>query len=235
MNVNEVMKELKAMGNEQTKTIFSRHGAKDPHYGVKVQDLKKILKKTKTNHELALQLWDTGNSDAMYLAGLMADEKQVTKKELKKWVKDAYWYMLSEYSVAGLASESPLGMELGQEWIKSKNEMIAAAGWATLAGVISLREDKELDEKKISQWLDHIEKNIHQSQNRVKYTMNGFVISVAAYFKKLSPKARKIADKIGKVNVNVGVTACNVPFAPEYILKMEKRPNFGKKRTYVRC
>ena len=54
------------------------HGAKEPFFGVKVGDLKKILKKTKKNHELSLELYKTGNSDAMYLAGLMADEKKIT-------------------------------------------------------------------------------------------------------------------------------------------------------------
>jgi len=103
MQLNEIMQQLEQYGNETTKRIFMNHGAKEPLFGVKVGDLKKIVKKVKTNHELSLQLFDTGNSDAMYLAGLIADEKQITKDDLQKWVKKAYWYMLSEYTVAGVA------------------------------------------------------------------------------------------------------------------------------------
>jgi len=47
MTLHEVMRELEAMGNEQTKKIFLRHGAKEPFFGVKVGDLKKIVKKSK--------------------------------------------------------------------------------------------------------------------------------------------------------------------------------------------
>lgn len=72
MTKEEVLKELEVYGNAQTKKTYATHGAKEPYFGVKVQDLKKILKKTKKNHELSLELYATGNSDAMYLAGLMA-------------------------------------------------------------------------------------------------------------------------------------------------------------------
>ncbi|MFT5511695.1 MAG: 3-methyladenine DNA glycosylase AlkD [Bacteroidia bacterium] len=80
MTFEEVMSELKGYGNENTKRTYANHGAKEPFFGVKGGDLKKSLKKTKKNHALALQLFDTGNSDAMYLAALMADEKEVTEQ-----------------------------------------------------------------------------------------------------------------------------------------------------------
>ena len=80
MTSKEILAQLQEYGDEQTKKTFMTHGAKEPLFGVKVQDLKKILKKIKKNHELSLELYASGNSDAMYLAGLMADEKQITKK-----------------------------------------------------------------------------------------------------------------------------------------------------------
>ena len=80
MTKDEVLTELKSYGDAQTKKTLMRHGAHEPVFGVKVADLKKILKKTKKNHELSLELYETGNSDAMYLAGLMADEKQISKE-----------------------------------------------------------------------------------------------------------------------------------------------------------
>lgn len=89
MNINEIITKLEEYGNSQTKSIYLRHGAKEPFFGVKVGDLKKIVKKVKTNHPLALELCDTGNSDAMYLAGLIADPIMVTKEELRDWVKRA--------------------------------------------------------------------------------------------------------------------------------------------------
>lgn len=77
MTLEDVMQELEGYGDERNKSTLMKHGAQEPFFGVKVADLKKVLKKTKKNHELSLALYQTGNSDAMYLAGLMADEKQI--------------------------------------------------------------------------------------------------------------------------------------------------------------
>ncbi len=68
--LREVMQELESLGSEQTVKTFRKHGADGPMFGVKVADLKKIEKRIRGNQSLALELWDTGNSDAMYLAGL---------------------------------------------------------------------------------------------------------------------------------------------------------------------
>ena len=146
------------------KKVFTRHGAREPFFGVKVGNLKILVKKIKTDHKLALELFKTGNSDAMYLAG-----------------------------------------------------------WSTLSNHVSLRSDEELDLDKLSELLDRISSNIHQSQNRVRYTMNGFVIAVGSYVKELTHKANEVATSIGKISVDVAGTACKVPLASAYIKKIEKQ------------
>lgn len=235
MTTKEVMTQLKSFGNEGTKKTLMKHGAKEPFYGVKVADLKKIVKKVKKDHKLSMDLYATGNSDAMYLAGLIADEDQITKSELKKWAKEAYWYYISEFTVPWVAAETKYGYDLGLEWIKSKKENIAAAGWSTLSSIANLRPDEELDLKKYSELLDHIGENIHDAPNRVRYVMNGFVITVGGAVKSLSKQAQKVAKKIGKVEVNVGDTACKVPLATDYIQKVIDRGSLGKKRKSARC
>lgn len=235
MTVKEILKELEGYGNEGTKKVLTKHGAKEPFFGVKVADLKKIQKKTKKDHQLSLDLYATGNSDAMYLAGLIADENKITKDQLNKWADGAYWYMISEYTVPWVASESKHGLELALEWIESSEERITSAGWATLASLASLKPDEDLDLKLFSKLLDRVEKNVHGSKNRVRYTMNGFVIAVGGSIEELSNKATKIANKIGKVNVDVGGTACKVPLATDYIKKVIDKGNLGKKRKTARC
>jgi 3-methyladenine DNA glycosylase AlkD len=235
MTASEVIRELEGYGNETTKRIFINHGAREPFFGVKVQDLKKIVKKIKKDYRLSLELYDTGNSDAMYLAGLIADEKAMTKQDLQKWVKGAYWYMISDYTVPWIAAESNFGKELAMEWIESDQEFIASAGWATLSNLVSLKPDNELDIENISALLDRVEMEIHSAQNRVRYTMNGFVIAVGSYIKELTNKAIIIGEKIGKVHVDMGGTACKVPLAPEYIQKVIDRGSHGKKRKVARC
>ncbi len=229
------MSALEGYGSEQTKKTLMKHGAKEPFFGVKVADLKKILKKTKKNHELALQLFETGNSDAMYLAGLMADETKITEAQLDNWADKAYWYYISEYAVAWVAAETPFAFSIANKWINSGEERIASAGWATLGFHASVKDDTELDIEAYSKLLDRVAAEIHTSQNRVRYTMNGFVIAVGSYIPSLTEKAKTIAGKIGKVNVNLGSTACKVPLAAEYIKKVEAKASVGKKRKTARC
>jgi hypothetical protein len=159
----------------------------------------------------------------------------MTKQDLQKWVKGAYWYMISDYTVPWIAAESNFGKELAMEWIESDQEFIASAGWATLSNLVSLKPDNELDIENISALLDRVEMEIHSAQNRVRYTMNGFVIAVGSYIKELTNKAIIIGEKIGKVHVDMGGTACKVPLAPEYIQKVIDRGSHGKKRKVARC
>jgi 3-methyladenine DNA glycosylase AlkD len=235
MTTSDVLKELATYGDLQTKNTLMKHGAREPFYGVKVADLKKILKKTKKNHHLSLELYATGNSDAMYLAGLMADETKISKEQLNEWVEKAYWYYLSEYAVPWVAAETTFGFELGMEWIQSDKENIASAGWATLSNFASVRSDEELNIEVYSKLLDIIVKEIQTAQNRVKYCMNGFVIATAAYINELTDKSILVAEKIGKVEVQLGGSGCKVPLASDYIQNLIEKGRVGKKRKSARC
>ena len=235
MTVDEIMIQLKEFGSETTKKTYLKHGAKEPLFGVKVEDMKKILKKTKKNHELSQQLFATGNFDAMYLAGLMADETKITETELNKWVEMAYWSWISEYAVPWVAAETSFGFKIGLNWIKSEKETTAAAGWATLAYFAAVNEDSKLDINNYSELLDFVAANIHNAQNRVRYVMNGFVIAIGTHVTELNQKAKDIALKIGNVKVEMDGTACKVPLATEYIAKIEVAGKVGKKRKTARC
>lgn len=235
MTLEEIMIKLEQLGSEQTKNTLIRHGAREPFFGVKIGDLKKLVKFVKKDHELALALYDTGNSDAMYLAGLSINPKLVTKEDLQKWVRKAYWYMTAEYTVAGVAAESGYALELAREWMKSEEEMIACCGWSTYANYLSITPDERLDLVEISGLLAQVEAAIHQERNRVRYNMNTFVISVGAFVAPLHDEAKKVAEQIGKVQVNVGQTACKVPLATDYLNKIEAKSKIGAKKKTCIC
>jgi len=235
MTANEILIELEKYGDAQTKKTLLKHGAREPFFGVKVGDLKKILKKTKKNHELSLELYRTGNSDAMYLAGLMADEHKISESQLDEWIDKAYWFYLSEFAVPWVASETDFGFDIGLKWTQSDQERIASAGWVTLAYYAGVNEDKDLDIQSYSQLLDKVVQEIHHSQNRVRFAMNGFVIAIAVFIKDLTDKANTVAGKIGKVSVDMNGTASKVPLATEYIQKAIEMGQVGKKRKTARC
>lgn len=235
LTLDDVMADLQAHGSEQTKKVLARHGAREPFFGVKVEHLKTIVKKVKKDHALALALYDTGNSDAMYLAALISDPAKFTKAQLNRWVKAAYWHYLSCYTVAWAAAESRFGRELALEWMESKKEQIAAAGWSTYSSLLSIKPDEELDHDEIVELLERVEEGIHAAPNRVKYAMNNFVIMVGTYVPDLTAKAKATAKAVGKVAVDVGDTDCKVPDASAYIDKMIAAGRQGKKRASAMC
>jgi len=235
--VTSIMAELKKRGTEKTRKIYARHGmVTDNIFGVSVADLKVIAKTIKGQQALACELYATGNMDAMYLAGMIADGSRMSPKELIAWAEGAAGLqMISEYTVPWVTVEHPQGRELALQWIKSKKEHVASSGWCTYSGLVATKTDDVLDLREIEGLLDTVVKGIKGAQNRVRYTMNGFVISVGAYVKPLSKQAKAAARQIGVVLVDVGDTACTVPVATAYIEKLEAAGRAGKKRKTIRC
>ncbi len=235
MTVDEILTQLKPLGTDAYQRILKNHGVQEPVFGVKIEDLKKIQKRVKKDYRLALDLYDTGIYDAMYLAGLIADDLKMTKKDLRHWVKKANCGVLSEYTVPWVAAASRYGRELALEWIESPKESVAASGWATLSGLVAIKDDAELDLVELKQLLQRVQRTIHQQPNHVRYVMNGFVIAVGSYVRALTDVALQAAAKIGPVTVDMGDTACKVPYAPEYIQKVQQRGAIGKKRKTTKC
>jgi len=236
MTANQVLKELKALGNESTKKTLVRHGADpDKCFGVKIGDMQPLRKKIKVDHQLALDLFDSGIYDAMYLAGLIADDAKMTKANLRKWAKSKARQLFNGSTIPWVAAGSPHGAELAAEWIDAKDDAIAAIGWNTLTSIMSVAPDEELDIPTHKKLLKRVEKEIHKAGNETKYAMNGFVIGCGSFVVALNEAARESAEKIGAVEVDHGDTACQTPYAPDYIAKVEKMGRVGKKKKTIKC
>lgn len=233
MTSKQILTELKTMGNENIRRIYINHGAPESQYGVKIEDLKKIQKKVRKDYQLSKELFDSGIPDAQYLAGLIADETKMTKKDLQHWAEMATWHMLSEYTVPWIAAESVHGWELALSWINSGKENLQSTGWSTLASLVSIKADEDLEIPVIKKLLHRVEKEIGKAPNRGKYAMNCFIISVGGYVKELSAEAIRVGKSIGQVTVDMGGTACKVPYSPDYIKKMLDRG--VKKKKMARC
>jgi hypothetical protein len=234
MELNEAMAALEKLGNAQTRKTWLAHGAVGDVFGVRIGDMKTLLKPLRGRHDVALQLYATGNVDAMYLAGLVAEGAKMSRKELNDWVRKARWSMQSDYTVPWVAAESPHARELALAWMDSRKETIACAGWNTYSGIVSTRPDAELDLAEVERLLERVVRDIGAAANRVRYCMNGFVIAVGAAVKPLHAKAKAAAKKIGAVNVDLPGD-CKVPNASEAIAKIAALGRVGKKRKTMKC
>src|SRR5215203_1814110 len=161
MTAAEIVNRLKPLGAESYKRVLFNHGIREPVFGVKISELKKLQKGIKKDHELAVGLFDTGVYDAQYLAGLIADEAKITRKDLRHWLDIGNCAALCGTVVAWVAAESAHGRELALEWIESDKENVAQAGWQTLASLVSITDDAELDMAELTRLLRRVERTIH--------------------------------------------------------------------------
>ena len=235
MNVDTVMQELEALGKERMKKMYISNGAHEPVFGVATGAMKPIAKKIKINQQLAEELYATGNYDAMYFAGIIADPNAMTASDYDRWIDAAYFYMLSDYVVAVTLSESAIAQEVADQWIASGDELRMSAGWSCYCWLLGNRKDIEFSEGKISNMLDVVQSTIHDSPERTKSAMNNFLSTVGISYLPLHEKAIETAKAVGIVEVKREKKKSSLLNAYEAIQKQVDKDKIGFKRKYVRC
>ncbi|MFB7642352.1 DNA alkylation repair protein [Peribacillus butanolivorans] len=235
MNLQMVMQELEVLGKERTKKIYESNGAHEPLFGVATGAMKPIAKKIKKNQPLAEQLYATGNYDAMYFAGIIADPKTMAEADFERWMDAAYFYMLSDYVVAVTLAETDIAQNVADKWIASGEELRMSAGWSCYCWLLGNRPDGEFSESKIANMLENVENTIHDSPERTKYAMNNFIYTVGISYLPLHDKAVETAKAVGPVEVKRDKKKSSFLLASESIQKEVDKGQLGFKRKNVRC
>ncbi|KGR80810.1 DNA alkylation repair protein [Lysinibacillus boronitolerans] len=235
MNAELVMQELEALGKERTKKMYMSNGAHEPLFGVATGAMKPIAKKIKIDQALAEELYATGNYDAMYFAGVIADPKAMTVEDFNRWIEAAYFYMLSDYVVAVTLAEAPIAQEVADAWIASGEELKMSAGWSCYCWLLGNRKDSEFSESKLAQMLEIVKNTIHDAPERTKSAMNNFLYTVAISYVLLHEQAVATAQAIGPVEMKRDNKKSTQLNAYEMIQKEVERGRIGFKRKYVRC
>lgn len=235
MNAELVMQELEALGKERTKKMYMSNGAHEPLFGVATGAMKPIAKKIKIDQALAEELYATGNYDAMYFAGIIADPKAMTVEDFNRWMEAAYFYMLSDYVVAVTLAEAPIAQEVADVWIASGEELKMSAGWSCYCWLLGNRKDSEFSESKLANMLEVVKNTIHDVPERTKSAMNNFLYTVAISYVPLHEQAVATAQAIGPVEMKRDNKKSTQLNAYETIQKEIERGRIGFKRKYVRC
>ncbi len=216
MDVQEAMTQLEAMGTEQNRKIFPRHGARPPIFGVSYANLGKLKKQIKTDHELALALWDTGNHDARILATMIFDPRRVDDKMLDHWAAAVDNKMLAD-AFTNVAAAAPNVQANMARWIDADHEWLESVGWGLLSHLAN--NEPALPDSFFEPYIARIEREIHGAKNWVRYAMNFTLIAIGSRNDALQAVATAAAERIGKVHVDHGQTGCKTPDAASYIRK----------------
>ncbi len=231
MTVNEVIKQLESLGTEQNRRIYRNHGNDIEMFGVSIANLKKVLKPIKKDKELGLQLMKSKNTDAMYLSQWIVDSSVLTINDLEEIINLTNYYMTLDVVVPNLAIKNKaLTKECLQSWIFSDNPRKRQCAYSLYCLVLMKYPKDDINQVEVKELLTHISTVIHDEENRVRYSMNSFIINAGIYDEDLTQTCINLSERIGKVSVSMGNTSCKVPYAPEYIRKVEKMGKIGLKR-----
>lgn len=219
MTLEETLRQLKSLGNEGMRAQNAKSGAGDNQFGVKRGDLRILANKIKTNHELALSLWKTGNIDAQFLATLLIKVSLLTADEMDRMVRSVTFVQVADWLHSYVVKEHADKETLRKKWMTSDDPMAARAGWALTAGRVA-KSPEGLD---LAALLDRIESEMAAAAPEVQWTMNCCLAEIGIHFSKHRKRAIAIGEKLGIYRDYPCSKGCTSPFAPIWINEMVRR------------
>lgn len=222
--LEETLRQLESLGNAGVRAQNAKSGpwgsgAGDNQFGVSRGDLRNLAKKIKTNHDLALALWKTGNIDAQFLATLLLQVKLLSADELERMVKSVTFPWVAEWLHSYVVKEHADKETLRQKWMTSADRWTARAGWQLTAGRVA-KSPEGLD---LDALLDRIEKEMGTAAPEVQWTMNCCLAEIGIHFPKHRKRAIAIGEKLGLYRDYPCSKGCTSPFAPIWINEMVRR------------
>ena len=191
----EIIKELKKHYNQKNVDGMARFGIVSANaFGISAPVIKSFAKKIGKNHELALELWQTGYYDARVIAFLIDDPKLVTKSQMNSWVRDFDSWAICDGTCCYLFRKTPFAFEKILEWAERKEEFVRRTAFSLIAYLAV--HDKKRDDKEFLQFLLLIKKYSIDERNFVKKAVNWALRQIGKRSKFLNKEALKIAKEI---------------------------------------
>jgi 3-methyladenine DNA glycosylase AlkD len=220
MTVKEVLSQLESLGDAARRKYNAKAGAPENQFGVKLGDLRVVAKKIKTDHELALQLWETGNVDAQLLATLIIKPASLSAADVDKLTRSTTCAQVADWLNSYVVAEHPDKDALREKWMKAKDRWAARAGWHFTASRINKGGGDSLD---LPALLDRIEKEMPKAPPEIQWTMNNTLGAIGIHDAKLRKRAVAIGEKIGLYRDWPVSKGCIPPFVPVWVEAMVKR------------
>lgn len=220
MTVQEILERLQSLGDDARRAHNVKAGAPENQFGVKLGDIRKLAEKLKTNHELALELWETGNVEAQLVATLIMKPKSLTADQLDKLTRTVAYAQVADWLNSYVVAEHPDKETLRTKWMTAKDRWAARAGWNFTASRINKGNADDLD---LPGLLDRIEKEMPKAKPEVQWTMNNTLAAIGIHHPKLRKRAVAIGGTIGLYRDWPMSKGCIIPYVPVWVEEMVKR------------
>lgn len=223
MTVKEVLAQLESLGDDARRKHNTKAGAPDNQFGVKLGDIRVIAKKIKTDHELALKLWETGNVDAQLLATLILKPKSLSAAEVDTMTRSTTCSQVADWLNGYVVAEHPEKDSLREKWMKEKDRWAARAGW----NITASRINKGADDFDLEALIDRIEKEMPKAKPEVQWTMNNTLAAIGIKHAKHRKRVLAIGEMIGLYRDWPVSKGCTPPYVPVWVEAMVKQKPKG--------
>jgi len=217
--LKETLAQLEALGDEKVRAQNSKNGAGGNQFGVRLGDIRKLAAKIKTNHALAIALWETGNIDARLLAILLINPKNLSGDELDRMVRSVGFAQVADWLNSYVVKKYPDKETLRQRWMADDDPWAARAGWS----LTSERIGKNPEGLDLLALLDRIESEMGDAAPEAQWTMNFCLAGIGIHFPKYRKRAIAIGETLGIYRDYPVSKGCTSPFAPIWIKEMVSR------------
>ncbi|TWH16511.1 3-methyladenine DNA glycosylase AlkD [Rhodococcus rhodochrous J45] len=214
--VEELLTELAALEDPKIRAVNEKHG--DDH-GVNLSALRAVAKRVKTQHELAQQLWATGDTAARLLALLICRPKTFTVDELDAMVRETGTPKVHDWFVNYVVKKNPHAEELRGRWMTDPDPVVASAGWALTAD----RVVKNADGLDLSGLLDTIDARMRDAPERLQWAMNTCLAQIGIEHPDHRARALDIGERLEVLKDYPTSPGCTSPYAPAWIGEMVRR------------
>ena len=195
MTAKQIIEELKKNGNEANRKGMARYGINvNKAFGVNVPVMRALAKLIGKNHELALELWESGYHEARHVAAMIDDPKLVTKAQMNKWVRDFNSWDICDGTCSNLFRKTPYAIEKIFEWCEKKDEYVRRTGFSLMC--YAAVHHKTRDDEEFLEFLPLIKKHSVDERNFVKKAVNWALRQIGKRSRFLNEEAFKLAKEI---------------------------------------
>ena len=219
MTLEKTLKQLEALGDAKVRAWNAKSGAGEKQFGVPLGDIRKVAKKIKSDHALALSLWNTGNVDAQFLAALLIEPKKLSAEAMDRLVRSIAFVRVADWLNSYVVANHPDKERLRKDWMAADDRWAARSGWHLTAERVA----KSPDGLDLPALLDRIESEMAGAASEVQWTMNNALANIGIHAPKLRKRAIAIGEKLGIYRDYPVSKGCTSPFAPIWIEFMVSR------------
>ena len=199
ISADEVLKRLKVKAKPDQLAGMARYGiVVQKRLGVSIPELRKIAKEIGKNHDLALELWKTGISDALILASMIGEPKKLTEEQMEEWVKDFNSWDVCDQVCNNLFNKHSLVWKKILDWSQREEVFVKRSAFALLSCLAV--HDKEAPDEKFIDFLSVIKRESVDNRNFVKKAVNWALRNIGKRSLNLNRAAIKVAGEIQQID-----------------------------------